>query len=88
MDDCKHNSVHIDATVTLYADRPRADGSYMLGVSGELHDGSVRTVTCADCGDFLEEDEGQPMSVEIWLRDFYGEFRSARPVVFERKGRA
>ena len=75
MNDCKHNNVHIDATVTLYADRPRADGSYVLGVSGELHDGTVQTVTCVDCGDLLDEDEGKPMSVETWLRDFYSDAR-------------
>ena len=70
MNDCKHDNVHIDATVTLYADRPRADGSYTLGVSGEMHEATVEYVTCADCDADLDRYGGAMVST--WLRDFYG----------------
>lgn len=73
MSNCKHSSLHIEAIVTLHADKPRADGSYVLGVSRELYDATVGRVTCADCDEIIVTygSGEQSVSVDVWLRAFY-----------------
>jgi hypothetical protein len=69
MNACDHIHLLIDATVTLYADKPCSDGSRVLGVCGELTDALVQGAVCMECDSEILVDDN-PL-LEAWLPDFY-----------------
>lgn len=65
---CPHENLIIDACVTLYADKPRSDGYYMLRADG-LCDASAEMATCQECDTTFVISDDPP--VDGFLQDFY-----------------
>ena len=72
--ECKHETLFLTVEAVTYADKPRSDGSYQLGLSHDLHEASVQHAQCAECHEQVSLPKGAEPdtdSVSEWLEAFY-----------------
>ena len=72
---CPHVRLFIQATVGVYADKPSADGSYVLGKDSPLMEADFQSAQCQDCDERLYVWRLPSRSVNVgeWLQAFYEE---------------